>query len=850
MGLKEYKEKRKFDETPEPEGKKHIKKGSLKFVIQRHDASRLHYDLRLEFEGVLLSWAVPKGPSLNPSDKRLAIQTEDHPYEYLFFEGEIPKGNYGAGTMTIWDSGTYNAPGLQDKASSEKAIKAGLKNGNLKIELHGERVKGEFALVKIKSDEKQDQWLMIKHKDEFAVDEDYDSEDFVHASVKKGSKKEKDGIEIIGYGNPSILENLPDAAQKAKMPSPAAPMLAKLIDAPFDDKKWIFEIKWDGYRAIAEVKNGKATLWSRNGKKFDKYPAINKDLNDLPYDVILDGEIVILDKEGKADFQKLQNINSASENQLFYYVFDILYFNGFDLTQVELLERKEILKQVVFRLNRTKYSDHIVEKGKEFFKLAQDHDLEGIIGKRANSKYYLGKRSPDWVKIKTQKRQEAIVCGYTAPKKGRQYFGSLILGVYENEKLKYIGSSGGGFKDTQLSSIHKKLQKLEQKESPFDEKIPGSSSITWVKPELICEVAFSEWTKDGKIRHPVFMGLRTDKEPEQVKKEKEEPAKKVKKEAEEKKPELITDKKVSTTKKGGKKITANGKELIISNWEKVYWPEEGYTKGDLIEYYDAVAKVMLPYLKDRPESLNRFPDGIYGESFYQKDMEGLLPEWIDSFTVDRESTEGTIKYMLCQNKAALLFMANLGCIEINPWCSSVQKPDHPDFIVIDIDPSEKSTFDEVIEVAIAVKEVLDKGKIEGYPKTSGSSGIHIYIPLGAKYTYEQGRNFANVIAIMANKKLPKLTSLERIVKKRKDKIYIDYLQNAKGQTLAAPYSARPKPGATVSAPLEWNELKPGLTPQLFTIKNMPDRIKYKGDLFKGAIGKGVDILKCIERLQK
>ena len=855
MGLDDYKKKRDFKKTSEPEGKAEERAGEHRFVIQRHDARRLHYDLRLEMEGVLKSWAVPKGPSLNPADKRLAIMTEDHPMEYLSFKGEIPKGNYGAGKMEIWDTGTFTSASIQseDPAENEKALLAGLRKGDLKFNLNGRKIKGSFALVKIKDEEKENQWLLIKHRDEYSVDGPFDSEDYLDPSseIPSGGTKKDNKIEIVGYGKPSLLTDLPKEAKKTEYPKVLPPMLAKLVDHPFSNPKWIFEIKWDGYRALAYVQKGKASLYSRKGLKFDKYQPIVDDLNDLPYDVVLDGEVVVLNEEGRADFQKLQNYNSAYNNRLYYQAFDILYFNGFDLTDVPLIERKPILQQVLLRLNRCLYSDHIEGKGEDFYKIAEQHDLEGIIGKRKNSVYLYGKRTSDWVKIKTQKMQEAVVAGYTAPKGGRSYFGSLVLGIYDdNKELKYIGSSGGGFKENQLKEIYERLQDLRQDQSPFKEKIPGNAKITWVKPELVCEIAFSEWTEEGNLRHPVFIGLREDKSPEEVKKEVEEPAEVVREEAEGIPLTESAKKKVTSKKGDSRSIKANTHTIIVSNWNKVYWPEEKYTKGDLVEYYEAVADVMVPYLKDRPESLNRYPDGIYGESFYQKDMAGLLPDWIPFYEVDRESVESTIKYMLCQNKASLLFMANLGCIEIHPWSSRIQKPDHPDWIVMDIDPSEGNTFEEVIEVAQAIKEVLDKAEALGYCKTSGASGIHIYIPLGAKYTYEQGKNFANVIAIYANRLLPKLTTLERMVNKRKGRIYIDYLQNNKGQTLAAPYSARPKPGATVSAPLRWSEVKSGLHPGQFTIKNMPDRIKEVGDLFTPVIGEGIDMLKCLERLEK
>lgn len=839
MPLDKYKGKRNFSATPEPPPKEAPKTGELRFVVQRHQASHLHYDLRLQMEGVLRSWAVPKGPSLNPKDKRLAMETEDHPYQYIDFHGVIPKGSYGAGVMEIFDEGTLYAPGIKSRKEAEKALIKGFYSGNLKFVLNGQKLKGEFALVKTKGEE-DNKWLLIKHRDKFATDKKYDSEkelpgDFI---IGPGGDKKK-AMQLAEPATKGIA--IPDGAKKAAMPGRLSPQLAKLTVSPFDDEDWLFEVKWDGYRALANIKDGQVDLYSRNRKPFKKYAPIVEELQRVPHDTILDGEIIFVTDEGYSDFNRLQNIKSGDKGRLRYYVFDIPYLDGHDLTGVPLIERKKVVEKLVKNLQLIKYSDHILQRGKDFFKIAQKRNLEGIIGKLKSSPYHTGKRSNDWVKIKVTKRQEAIVIGFTKPKGSRKYFGSLILGAHDEKgKLHYVGSSGGGFSQAKLKKLFEKMGPLVTQKKPVAETVEKGKEITWVEPRLICEVEFAEWTPDNRMRHPVFVAMREDKSPREVVIEKAAPAGEVKKEAEKK-----HDFQPSATAATINKI--NGKPVRISNRDKIFWPDEGFTKGDLIDYYGSVADLMVPYLVDRPQSLNRHPDGIYGESFYQKDMGGRKPAWAETVEVSSKS-RGSIEYLLCQDKADLLNIANLGCIEINPWSSRVGSLDKPDYIVIDLDPGEATEFDQVVEVAQAVKEVLDQAKVKGYPKTSGSRGVHIYIPLGAKYSYKQGKMFANLIAARAHRLVPKISSIERSISKRKKQLYIDYLQNLRGQTLAAVYSVRPKPGATVSTPLEWREVKKGLHPSQFTIKTAPERFREKGDLFDGLLRGQTDIKEALDKL--
>lgn len=614
-------------------------------------------------------------------------------------------------------------------------------------------------------------------------------------------------------------------------------MLAKLHDKAFDREGWIFEIKWDGYRAIAEVNGKNSRMYSRNGLAFEnEYAVVFDELTRIKKKMILDGELVAFGENGMPSFQAIQQYDPAT-TPLVYYVFDILYLNGKSLENSPLLERKQILKDLLPESDIIKYCDHIEEQGKEFFELMQKQGLEGMIAKRGDSRYIEDSRSSDWLKVKHMLTDEAVIAGYTAPRGGRSYFGALILGSYESGKLKYIGHTGTGFTQKTLKEVYTKLQQLEIDKSPFDEKVKVNSPVTWVKPKLVCNLKFTEVTADGNRRHPIFMGLRKDKAAKEVKLEA--PVKTEKAE-----PVTVQEKAMEKTT-----TTISGKKLALSNLDKVYWPDEGYTKGDVINYYSEMAKHMIKYLKGRPESLMRTPNGITGGAFYHKDAGENAPDWMETYPVWSESSNKTVDYLVCNDKPSLLYIANLGCIEINPWNSTIKHPDNPDYFIMDIDPSDKNTFDQVIECALVIKDILDKAGAESYCKTSGSTGLHIYVPLGAKYIYEEAKQFAEMIAQFAQEQLPHFTTLERSLSKRgKDQIYIDYLQNRRGQTLSSVYSLRPKPGAPVSTPLEWKEVKKGLHPTDFNIENIFKRIEKKGDLFAPVLGKGIDMLKAIKKL--
>jgi bifunctional non-homologous end joining protein LigD len=858
MALEKYKRMRDFGETPEPEGRVEAGKGKLRFVIQKHDASHLHYDFRLEMEGVLKSWAVPKGPSFNPADKRLAMMTEDHPMSYRTFEGIIPEGNYGAGEVVVWDIGTYlPLEALKKKISvkeQEKILLAELHKGALKFFLEGKKLKGAWTLVKIKNsrDGKDNSWLLIKERDAFVSEKDVSkevksvlSERILTrdggASFGEHSPRWESGREIAGKTNKAAGRAARPAKPKKRgndpMPREVRPMLATLVDASFDRKGWIFELKFDGYRAIGEVRSGKAELYSRNLNSFNgSYPAIVQALETLGHDAVLDGEVVSVDEKGKSQFQYLQHYGEEKKGSLLYYVFDLLYLDGENLTSRPLLERKELLRKIIPVDSLIRYSDHVEEKGKAFFAIAERQGLEGIIAKDGASPYLGGRRSEAWLKIKTTLRQEAVIGGFTEPRGSRKKFGALVLGVYDKKgNFIYIGHTGGGFNEKSIAEVHAKLKPLITKAAPFAEVPKTNMPVTWVKPVLVAEIKFSEWTEGGHMRQPIFIDLRMDKPAKEVRKEEAEPAR-----------EAVAHEEKEVRPKA-KAASPEAGELALTHLDKVFWPKDGYTKGDLIDYYRAVAPVILPHLKDRPESLNRHPNGIEGGSFFQKNTTAKVPSFVETVKLRSESESRTINWILCQNEETLLYLANLGCIELNPWNARYRNPDKPDYLIIDLDPDEND-FAEVVQIALVTRKILEKADIGSYPKTSGKSGLHIVVPLKARYSQEQARQFGEIIANLVHAASPANTSVVRDPKKRRGKIYIDFLQNRSGQTIAAPYSARPWPGATVSAPLKWSEVKKGLHPSQFTMKNMPQRIEKVGDLWCPVKEKGTDMIKALRKL--
>jgi bifunctional non-homologous end joining protein LigD len=907
MSLEKYVKKRDFTKTAEPKAGKSKDNDKLMFVVQKHDASRLHYDFRLEMEGVLKSWAVPKGPSTDPKNKRLAMMVEDHPFDYRNFEGIIPQGEYGGGTVIVWDEGTYEPiEEIKGKKAQEKYLLKQLKEGSLKIKLHGEKLKGEYALVKTHG-MGENGWLLIKHKDDFAsaaeitkkdksvlsgktidamektsekVWQNGHEEDVEKGKSKNVSKKKlhEPTEEIAAMANNAGDDNQLDAATILKKAPKGAittgikPMLATLVNEPFDDPDWVYEIKWDGYRALGFINKGEVQLLSRNNKDFsEKYYPITELLKSWKINVVIDGEILVLNDKGVSNFGALQNWRSEADGELVLYVFDILWYDGKNLMGLPLVERQAILKEVLpTDDDRVRLSQVFKANGNEFFEAAGKIGLEGIMAKKANSIYISDNRSKEWLKIKINKRQEVVIGGFTKNEGTAKQFSSLLLGVFEGDRFQYVGKVGTGFSDKLQKEMMALFKPLIIDKSPFTSEPdvnkpsrfrpnPPKAKATWLKPELVCEISFAEVTSDGVFRHPSFEGMRIDKKAKEVVRETEADTTEIVEEVEkhtEEKP--AKDKLVSAPKESTKRTLLNPNEetqvkkicrhdLKFTHLSKVYWLEDGITKRDMFNYYYQVAEYILPYLKDRPQSLNRFPNGIHGPSFYQKDVKGKSPDWVKKFpytTSDGEDKD----YLVGHDEATLLWMASLGCIEMNPWFSRVQAPDNPDYCVIDLDP-DKNTFDQVIEAALEVKKVLDAIDVPAFCKTSGSTGMHIYIPLGAKYDYDQSQMFARLIVNIVHEQIPDYTTLERMVKNRNGKMYLDFLQNRPGATIAGPYSLRPKPGATVSMPLHWDEVKPGLTMRHFTINNSIARLKKEGDLFKGVLGKGIDLEKTIKKAQ-
>ncbi|HKU18611.1 MAG TPA: DNA ligase D [Candidatus Saccharimonadales bacterium] len=855
MGLGKYFKKRRFSQTPEPANKDatEVHKDrlathrKLRFVVQEHHASTLHYDFRLEMNGVLKSWAVPKGPSLDPRQHHLAIQTEDHPFDYRSFEGVIPEGNYGAGNVIIWDEGWYEAR-KGDPAKSEATLAKELEKGHLTFILHGKKLQGEFALINMPRAREENAWLLVKKGDKYAATVD----------ITKADTSVKSGKHVDDLGARGKLPDLSACPKRAK-PWAVKPMLTTLMNAPFSREGWLFEIKWDGYRAVGSKHGDGTELYSRNGIDFaEKYPPVVEALRAFKHDVIVDGEIVTVDAHGASHFEWLQNWHQEPRGILRYYLFDILWCDGHDVRGMPLAQRKVLLGSVMPKHPVLAYSDDVEAAGEKLFAEMRRRGLEGMVAKRADSTYHEADRSTDWLKVKTSERQEVVIGGYTEPRGSRTYLGSLLVGVYQNGQLHYVGHSGGGIADDQRKQLHRQLSRLERRTPPFATEPKPNAPVHWVRPELVCEMSFSEWTGDGYMRQPRFEGLRPDKKPEDVHRER--PSSGL---DERVAPPLVEPDRDGRDPRLGQSDYAREQSLGLlgagrnqkttlpfepTHLDKVFFPKHRYTKGDLFTYYKSVAEYILPYLQDRPCSLNRMPSGINGESFFQKNNE-RLPAWVPHADIFSESNNADLRWIVGGEVDVLLYMVQLGCIEINPWNSRVGHLNKPDWIVIDLDP-EGVGFADVISVARTVKEVCDEWHIPSCPKTSGKTGLHLFIPMQAKYTYEQGKNLAHLIALEVHQRQPKLTSVERLPEKRKHKIYLDFLQNREGQTLAAPYSVRPTPDATVSMPLHWDEVRPGLKPTTFTIKNAHARLARTGDLWKPALAKGVDLPAIIKTIEQ
>ncbi len=734
--LDAYRGKRDPARTPEPfsgEGGG----GEPIFVVQRHDARRLHYDFRIERGGALQSWAVPKGIPLRKGQRHLAVHVEDHPLAYASFEGEIPAGEYGGGTVEIWDRGHYEL--VEEK-----------RDGGLTVRLHGERLNGLWTLVPSRMDGQERNWLMIR-KDE----------------GEAGA-----GTEL-------------------------RPMLAVAASALPSGDDWVYEVKWDGYRVLATVAGGEAALHSRNGNDLtERFAAVARALPGAlrSPDCVLDGEVCALDEGGRPRFSLLQHGGGT----LAMYVFDLLSLNGRDVTGLPLRERRPLLEETLIPGEVIRLSVAF-DDGPELLAQSVKLGLEGVLAKRASSRYLPGRRSDAWVKVKTQQRQEFVIAGHTRGRGRREgALGSLVLAVNRGGELVWAGNCGTGFDDAELEMLMSKLEPLRRETSPLavTPRMPRvrSADVTWVEPELVCEVEFLEWTSDGHLRAPSYKGLRDDK-----------PAPRVKLE----------------------------RPLTLSNLDKVFWPGEGITKGDLIDYYRAVADVAVPHLYGRPFTMKRFPDGIAAKPFFQKNAPSHMPDWIPTAEFPATSREGKgtrmIRYPLVNEEAALLWMANMGCIDLNAWCSRADRADRPDFALFDLDPTPEAGFAAAVEVALLVRQALAAVDLRGYPKTSGSDGVHVLVPLARRYGYDQTRGVVAAIARALASVRPDLVTTEWSKAKRTG-VLIDANQNGPGRTIAFAYSVRPHPGAPVSAPVTWEELEAGVRPGDFTMQVMLDRLARHGDL--------------------
>jgi len=823
MSLEEYRRKRVFSKTPEPEPKLAEHKEN-RFFIQRHSARRLHYDLRLEMDGVLKSWALPQGPTLDPEIKRLAVHVEDHPLDYGNFEGTIPAGNYGAGKVTLWDRGTYEW--LGDKSPDQQ-----FQTGDLKLRFHGQKIAGEFALVRTNRSKGKD-WLLIKKKD-FAVRPGWDPESDTR-SVLQG---------------PANLAQV-EGAVEAPTPTKIEPMLAVLGSQLPQGSDWLYEVKWDGYRALCFIEKGKVRMVSRRGNSMDaNFPEIAAALKETikAETAIVDGEIVAFDENGVPSFQLLQNhmgfrrsaaLKGEKPQALNFFAFDLLYVDGYDLRQAALVDRRQLLSSIILPSETVKYSEHFVGRGKELLDAVQQQGLEGIIAKQAQSKYE-PKRSSSWVKIKVTCQQDFVICGYILGE--RELFGSLVLGYYQDGRLIYAGNVGSGFTQQSLKLVYEAIKPLITKKLVLSDVPREVGAVTWVKPELVCVVKFNSWTADGRLRAPVFQGLRADGNPGDV----------IKESGQDPTPEAASTSAPAATllprDATELSLTIEGRRLKFTNLKKIFYPSDGYAKRDVINFYAAVAPLLLPHLQARPLSLRRYPNGIESEGFFQKQAAESFPAWLHTESIQTDKDSRT-DFVVCNDKASLLYLANLGCIDQNPWMSRVGSLENPDFILIDLDPYH-CAFDRIVEAAQAVKAKLDLIDLQGYPKTTGGDGMHIYIPVETRYTYAQTRSFAEILARWVTAERPDLFTTPRTVSAReKGKVYFDWMQNAEGKTISAPYVLRAYPGAPVATPLKWEEVRAGLKPIQFHIGNVLRRFERVGDLFAGVLKKPQEIEPALERL--
>ena len=794
--------------------------------MQKHAARRLHYDFRLELDGVLKSWAVTRGPSLDPTDRRLAVHVEDHPLAYGTFEGSIPAGQYGAGTVMVWDQGTWEAVGDVRKSYAE---------GKLKFVLHGQHLKGGWTLVRMRgrSQEERDNWLLIKERDEFARPGHGDA---LVEGVDKSALSRKTMEQLERSGGQWISNRsarTPDASvrRKSRAPVPGAlrgalekfvpPQLATTVDRPPNDKEWIHEIKMDGYRIYCRRDARGARLLTRTGQDWtDRFRRLIGPLEALPAkEFALDGEVVVPDEKGHSSFAALQEALSADDQRrLTLFAFDLLHLDGYDLRGAALIDRKAALRDLIAGgsgVGSIQYSDHIDATGEEVLRSASEMGLEGVVSKQKKRAYRSG-RSAEWVKSKCQSRQEFVIVGFTHLKKGGSGIGALVVGYYERDHLMYGGRVGTGFNHETSLDLRARLDPLRVPE-PLVEQVPREMrrGVLWVKPDLVCEVEFLTWTRDNVLRQPSFEGLREDKNPKDVVRERAQPI------AAAKKP----SRKSTNRKAAASDSTAAG--VAITHPSRVIFPDIGATKLDVARYYEAVAEVMVPHLRDRPLSLLRCPDGVAGACFFQKHFGRKELQSLSRVSVHER--KGKMEYLVLHSTSDLVELAQHGIVELHPWGCRSDDLERPDQVIFDLDPDPSVTWATVVETALALRQNLQDMGLVSFAKTTGGKGLHVVVPLQRKATWPEVKEFARAFAGKVVDAAPSMFTANPLKRLRKGKIFVDYLRNDKGSTAVAPYSVRARKGAPVSMPLPWAEITKKLDPQRFTLRTVPDLILKPAD---------------------
>ncbi len=862
--LEDYRRKRDPARTPEPFGGEERPAAPParrpaarpRFVVQKHWARSMHYDLRLELDGTLKSWAIPKGPSTRVEEKRLAVHVEDHPLEYADFEGVIPAGNYGAGSVIVWDRGWFRS--FKDEDPLEE-----YERGKLELELFGFKLRGRWTLVRMSRKEKE--WLLLKKDDGGASERE---------AIDRYPESVISGLTVEEMRDaPGTLAAVRDRIDSLGAPKgePAArrvPLaLATLAERPPSGTDWCFEIKYDGVRALASRKGGEVQIVGRSGEEITgRYPEIAEALRALAAPrFLLDGEIVAEDESGRPSFERLQermgltdprDVEAAREavpvRGMF---FDCLGLDGHDLRGLPLAQRKELLARVVPPLGTVQRCDHVLGHGEAFFEAASEMGLEGIVAKRLSSRY-AGRRTPDWVKVKCARTATFVIGGFTAPKGSRARFGALHVGRYEGARLVYVTKVGSGFDSAGLEEIARALEPLRRETSPFAAGTPGGRGHTWVDPRLVCGVRFTEWTEEGGLRHPIFLGLRPDVRPEECRREEpaaRAPVARAERPSEPKGAESVHEPAGGDSPSGAsprrpRAGTPEKPTVRLTNLKKVFWPE-GYTKGDLVAYYEAVAPLLLPYLRDRPVVLTRYPDGIEGKSFFQKDAPVYVPDWVRTEAIHSDDTERDIRYFVIDDVESLRYVANLGTIPLHVWSARVGSLERPDWLVLDLDPK-GAPFAHVVQVARALRTILDELGVASCVKTSGATGLHVLIPMGRLYTDEQTRTFARLLAMLTVQAVPEISTVARAIKGRGGKVYVDFGQNGAGNTIVAPYSLRPLPGAPASCPLRWDEVAARLDPARFTMQTIPKRFETMEDPLRAVLGEGVDMASAIAKIER